>query len=64
MAICRWLTGYTIANGPLINADSTLMLHTDSRHRIIYAFDLVAPAGKLSNKGIWKSFTEAEGHPV
>jgi xylono-1,5-lactonase len=33
-------TGYTVANGPAINADSTLMLHTDSGRRTIYAFDL------------------------
>jgi xylono-1,5-lactonase len=56
-------TGYTVANGPAINADSTLMLHTDSGRRTIYAFDLDAPAGKLSNKREWKVFTEEEGYP-
>jgi sugar lactone lactonase YvrE len=39
------------------------MLHTDSGRRTIYVFDLDAPAGKLSNKRIWKVFTEAEGYP-
>lgn len=56
-------TGYTVANGPAINADSTLMLHTDSGRRTIYAFDMDAPKGQLSNKRVWKVFTEAEGYP-
>lgn len=56
-------TGYTVANGPAINADSTVMLHTDSGRRIIYAFDLDVPAGQLSNKRIWKIFAEDEGYP-
>jgi xylono-1,5-lactonase len=56
-------TGYTVANGPAINADSTLMLHTDSSRRTIYAFDLDAPAGKLANKRVWKVFAEVEGYP-
>lgn len=55
--------GYTVANGPAINADSTLMLHTDSGRRTIYAFDLDAPVGKLSNKRVWKVFAEDEGYP-
>lgn len=56
-------TGYTVTNGPAINADSTLMLHTDSGRRTIYAFDLNAPAGTLTNKRVWKMFTEDEGYP-
>lgn len=56
-------TGYTVANGPAINADNTLMLHTDSGRRTIYAFDLDAPAGTLTNKRVWKMFTEDEGYP-
>jgi D-xylonolactonase len=56
-------TGYTVANGPAINADSTLMLHTDSGRRTIYAFDMDAPKGQLLNKRVWKVFTEAEGYP-
>lgn len=39
------------------------MLHTDSGRRTIYAFDLDASAGQLSNKRVWKVFTEAEGYP-
>jgi D-xylonolactonase len=56
-------TGYKVANGPAINADSTLTLNTDSGRRIIYAFELDAPAGKLSNKRVWKVFAEEEGYP-
>ena len=56
-------TGYTVANGPAINADSTLMLHTDSGRRTIYAFDLDAPAGTLTNKRVWKVFADDEGYP-
>jgi sugar lactone lactonase YvrE len=56
-------TGYTVANGPAINADSTLMLHTDSGRRTIYAFDMDAPKGQLLNKRVWKVFAEAEGYP-
>jgi sugar lactone lactonase YvrE len=55
--------GYTVANGPAINADGTLMLHTDSGGRTIYAFDLDAPAGKLTNKRVWRVFAEDEGYP-
>ncbi len=56
-------TGYSVANGPAINADSTLMLHTDSGRRTIYAFDMDAPKGQLSNKRVWKVFAEAAGYP-
>lgn len=56
-------TDYTVANGPAISADGTLMLHTDSGRRTIYAFDLGGPAGKLSNKRIWKVFDQADGYP-
>lgn len=55
--------GYTVANGPAISPDESLMLHTDSGRRTIYAFDLNTPAGKITNRRIWKQFTEAEGYP-
>jgi len=56
-------TGYTVANGPAINFNSTLMLHADSGRRIIYAFDMDAPMGHLSNKRVWKVFSNEEGYP-
>ncbi len=56
-------TGYTVANGPAIRGDGQLMLHTDSGRRTIYAFDLDAAAGQLSNKRVWKQFADDEGYP-
>lgn len=56
-------TGYTVANGPAISPDESLMLHTDSGRRTIYAFDLDVVAGEITNKRIWKRFSEEEGYP-
>ena len=54
---------YGVANGPAISPCQTLMLHTDSAARTIYAFDLDVEAGSLSNKRVWLRFTEADGYP-
>lgn len=56
-------TGYTVANGPAINASQTVLMHTDSGRRTIYRFALNADAGTLSHKQVWKVFTEREGYP-
>lgn len=56
-------TGYNVANGPAISPDGRTLLHTDSGRRVIYAFDLDAAAGTLSNKRVWKRMTPDEGHP-
>lgn len=56
-------TGYHVANGPAISPDQTLLLHTDSVLRTIYAFDLDADAGRLSNKRVWLRFADDEGYP-
>lgn len=55
--------GYTVANGPAINASQTVLMHTDSGRRTIYRFALDADAGTLSHKQVWKVFTEREGYP-
>ena len=55
--------GYTVANGPAISADGTLMLHTDSGRRTIYAFDLDVASGTVANKRSWKVFAPDEGYP-
>ena len=55
--------GYMVANGPAIHADSKTLLHTDSGFRTIYAFDLSVTKGLLTNKRIWKVFSEQDGHP-
>jgi sugar lactone lactonase YvrE len=56
-------TGYTVANGPAISPNESLMLHTDSGRRTIYAFDLDVARGALSNKRVWKQFQPEEGYP-
>lgn len=55
--------GYNVANGPAISRDGRTLLHTDSGRRLIYAFDLDAAAGSLSNKRVWKRMMPDEGHP-
>lgn len=56
-------SGYTVANGPAMDATQTVLMHTDSGRRTIYRFDLDAAAGTLHNKRVWKVFAEAEGYP-
>jgi D-xylonolactonase len=56
-------TGYTVANGPAIALDGRTLMHTDSGRRTIYAFDLDAAAGRLSNKRVWKVFADEDGYP-
>jgi sugar lactone lactonase YvrE len=56
-------TGYRVANGPAIHPDETLLLHTDSARRTIYAFDLDVASGQLSGKRVWARFDETEGYP-
>lgn len=54
---------YGVANGPAISPCQTLMLHTDSAARTIFAFDLDVAAGTLSNKRVWLRFSESDGYP-
>jgi D-xylonolactonase len=56
-------SGYTVANGPAINAAGTVLMHTDSGRRTIFRFDLNSELGELSNKRVWRIFTESEGYP-
>ncbi len=56
-------TDYTVANGPAINASQTLLMHTDSGRRTIYRFSLDVTSGSLTNKQVWRVFSEAEGYP-
>lgn len=58
-----WDTGYTIANGPAIDATQKIMMHTDSGRRTIYMFDLDVHKGILSQKRVWKVFSDNEGVP-
>ncbi len=54
---------YIICNGPAFNLDNTIIYHTDSIKRTIYALDM-APDGELSNKRVFTAFTQDdEGVP-
>ncbi len=50
---------YIICNGPAFNPDNSVIYHTDSIKKTIYALD-VAPDGGLSNKRIFTQFTRAD----
>lgn len=56
-------TGYRVANGPAISPDGATLLHTDTLRRTVYAFDLDAGAGRLTNKRVWKVLADDEGYP-
>ena len=54
---------YIICNGPTFSADNSVIYHTDSIKRTIYALDIGAD-GSLSNKRVFTQFTgEDEGVP-
>jgi len=56
-------TDYVICNGPAFNVDNSIIYHTDSIKRIIYALDIAAD-GSLSNKRVFTQFTtDDEGVP-
>ncbi len=54
---------YIICNGPAFSVDNSVLYHTDSAKRSIYAFDM-SPEGDLSNKRLFTQFTaDDEGVP-
>ncbi|HEX8570061.1 MAG TPA: SMP-30/gluconolactonase/LRE family protein [Caulobacteraceae bacterium] len=54
--------GYAITNGPTVSPDGRTLYHTDTRAKVIYAFDLSAD-GELSNKREFRRFGGDEGNP-
>ena len=55
--------GYIICNGPTFSLDNSIIYHTDSIKRKIYALDM-SPRGELSGKRIFAEFTaDDEGVP-
>ena len=63
LSVCRVDDDYVICNGPAFNLDNTIIYHTDTFKRIIYALDMGA-GGELSNKRIFTQFTrDDEGVP-
>jgi D-xylonolactonase len=55
--------GYCVPNGPAISPDGSVLLHTDSARRTIYAFDLDGAQSTVSNKRVWRVFAQDEGYP-
>jgi sugar lactone lactonase YvrE len=60
---CRLMdSGYAVTNGPLFNRAGTILYHTDTLGRVIYAFDL-ASDGSISGKRPFIRIPEDQGHP-
>ncbi|MCY3779305.1 MAG: SMP-30/gluconolactonase/LRE family protein [Chloroflexi bacterium] len=56
-------TDYIICNGPTFNLDNSIIYHTDSIKRKIYALDIGAD-GSLSNRRVFTEFTnDTDGVP-
>jgi D-xylonolactonase len=55
--------GYCVTNGPALNPEASMFLHTDSARRVVYAFDFDLRASQISNKRIWKVFGREDGYP-
>lgn len=54
---------YVICNGPAFSVDNSIIYHTDSIKRTIYALDL-SPSGDLSDKRVFAEFSQDdEGVP-
>ena len=54
---------YIICNGPTFNLDNSIIYHTDSIRRVIYALD-IGSGGELSNRRVFTAFTkDDEGVP-
>ena len=63
LSVQRCDTDYIICNGPTFNLENSVIYHTDSIKRKIYALDIDA-AGDLSNKRVFAEFThDDEGVP-
>jgi sugar lactone lactonase YvrE len=55
--------GYHIANGPAFNPDHSVLYHADSARRLVYAYDIGADVGTLSNKRVFVQFEAEWGYP-
>ncbi len=54
--------GYVVANGPALNPDESVIYHTSSSTREIFAFNLNTD-GNLSNKRLHIKLGETDGYP-
>jgi sugar lactone lactonase YvrE len=55
-------SGYVITNGPAFSPDTSILYHTDTLERCIYAFDL-REDGSLANKRVFVTIEEGAGYP-
>lgn len=55
-------SGYVITNGPAFSPDGSILYHTDTLQKRIYAFDLRAD-GSLANKRLFTTIEEGAGFP-
>jgi len=55
-------SGYVITNGPVFSPDTSILYHTDTLERCIYAFDL-REDGSLANKRVFATIEEGAGYP-
>ncbi|MDX1737616.1 MAG: SMP-30/gluconolactonase/LRE family protein, partial [Alphaproteobacteria bacterium] len=55
--------GYIVSNGPAFSPDGTILYHTSSATREIFAFDLTDNGAKAINKRCHIRFSEDMGYP-
>jgi D-xylonolactonase len=57
-----WDEGYCITNGPVTNPEGSILYHTDTLQKVIWAFDLGSD-GSLWNKREFVRVEDKAGHP-
>lgn len=63
LSLHRMDEGYVISNGPAFSPDGSVLYHTDSVRRVVYAFDLRADGG-ISDKRVFVALQgDDEGQP-
>ncbi len=64
LSIKKMDEGYIISNGPAYSADNKTMYHTDTRRKVVYAFDFDIDSGAIRNKrNFIELTTDEEGSP-
>ncbi len=60
---CRTIDNdYVVTNGPAFSPDGSVLYHTDTFRKTIYAFDL-GPSGNARNKRVFIEIPEDQGYP-
>lgn len=61
---CRTMdTGFTLSNGLGWSPDNRTMYFTDSRAKLIYAYDFELESGSLSNRRVFVDYGNSDGRP-